>query len=129
MNHAPEVHPQHPTPIVERLGDDRVERRDPGVVAQHVDGTESVEGGLSQVLQVGGDTHVGDDGEDLPLHGVGHGIEGDGVDIGQHDGASGGGEGASECGTDAARRAGDYGDRTVRELHVCLHSLPVLLSR
>ena len=67
------------------------------------------------MLQVGGDTHVGDHGEDLPLDGGGHGIEGGGVHVGQHDRASGGGEGPAECGTDAARRAGDDGDRTVRE--------------
>ena len=59
VDDAPQVHAEHPAPVVEGQVGDRRERPDAGVVADHVHGPVPVEHGTGQGVDAGRVAHVG----------------------------------------------------------------------
>jgi len=121
VDHAPEVHPEDPLPVGERVLPDVLRDRDAGVVAHQVHGAVRVERPLRERLDVGGPGDVGHDREDGRSAGLHLRLDArqrSGLDVGEDDLHPFRGERAGHGASDAARRAGHHGNLLVQVFHV-----------
>ena len=121
MDHAPEVDADHPLPVLERDLPGRAAGVHTGVVAEHVDGPEVLDGTRGERVDRGGGSDVGGNADDL-----GGGRRSDlrnrqvqpaRVQIGHHDAHALGGKALAEGAADAAGGAGHDRNLALEVLH------------
>ena len=114
VDDAPQVHVEHPPPIIERLVLDQVERGHAGVVAQHIDPPEPVDRHLRQSVRPTPDRRrppsTASASPPAPRQPIRDRLGFATVEVGEHDRRPGGDERLGEGAADAARRAGHYRD-------------------
>ena len=132
VNDSPQVDVEHPTPIIERLILDQVERRDARVVAQHVDPPEAIERRLAPVgrRMPASDTSTVTASASAPLpRRRSPTASASAVEVGEHDCRARGGECLRERAADAAGRAGHHRDPPGADHAASADSDPTMLVR
>jgi hypothetical protein len=128
VHDAPEIHADHPAPVVERLVREQVEGRDAGVVADDVDPAETVERRAAEPRDRVRVRDVGRDDERLDARRAQRRVDARervGLDVGEHDAAALRAERRRERRADPAAGAGH--DRDVTALkHLLAHPFPSL---
>ena len=121
VDDAPQVHAEHPLPVVERELPGVARTGDAGVVADDVHGTERGERLLGEIVDLGRLGDVGADREHLRalrldrLGGSGERLL---LDVGEDDHHAFGGEALGHAAADSAGGSGDDGDAILQILHV-----------